>query len=190
MKPRFFATREDLRAWLERHHASEIELWVGIHKKGSGKPSITWPEVVDEALCFGWIDGVRHTIDAESYANRLTPRKPTSNWSAKNTKRFEELRREGRVRPAGVAAFEQRTDARTGVYSYEQRHQVRLAPALERRFRANKEAWGWFQAQSDGYRATARYWVMSAKKQETRERRLATLIDDSANGRRIALLRR
>lgn len=190
MKPRFFATRQGLRAWLERHHETATELWVGIYKKASGRPSVTWPEVVDEALCFGWIDGVRQGIDDVSYANRLTPRTPTSNWSAKNAKRFEELQRQERVRPAGIAAFEERSQARTGGYSYEQRHEVRLDASFERRFRANRKAWRWFRAQSDGYRATARYWVMSAKRQETRERRLATLIDDSANGRRIALLRR
>lgn len=185
MRPRYFATAEDLRAWLEEHHETAEELWVGLYKKGSGRPSVTWPEVVDEALCFGWIDGIRKGIDAERYANRLTPRKPTSNWSAVNVKRFGELKRQGRVRPAGQRAFELRTKAKTGVYSYEQRHQVVLDPAFEKRFRAKKKAWSWFQEQAPSYRTTAVYWVMTAKKPETRERRLEQLIEDSAGGRRV-----
>jgi uncharacterized protein YdeI (YjbR/CyaY-like superfamily) len=189
VKPVFFATREEFRAWLERHHASANELWLGVYKKASGRPSITWPEAVDEALCFGWIDGIRQSLDADSYANRFTPRKPTSNWSEKNTRRFHELEAQGRVRPAGRRAFEQRREGGAGSVTYEQRHAVRLDPASERRFRARKRAWAWFEAQPDGYKSMARYWVMSAKKQETRERRLATLIEDAANGRRIAPLR-
>ena len=184
MRPRYFETPEDLRAWLEEHHETADELWVGLYKKGSGKPSVTWPEVVDEALCFGWIDGVRKSIDAERYANRLTPRRPTSNWSAVNVKRFGQLRRQGRVRAAGQRAFDLRTKAKTGVYSYEQRHQVTLDPAFERRFRARRKAWSWFQEQAPSYRTTAVYWVMSAKGPETRERRLERLIEDSACGRR------
>jgi uncharacterized protein YdeI (YjbR/CyaY-like superfamily) len=185
MRPRYFATPEDLRAWLEQHHETADELWVGLYKKGSGRRSVTWPEVVDEALCFGWIDGIRKGIDAERYANRLTPRKPTSNWSAVNVKRFGELKRQGRVRPAGQRAFDLRTKAKTGVYSYEQRHQVVLDPAFEKRFREKKRAWAWFQEQAPSYRSTAIYWVMSAKKPETRERRLEQLIADSARGRRV-----
>ena len=185
MKPVFFETPEDLREWLDWHHETATELWVGMYKKASGRPSVTWPEVVDEALCFGWIDGVRKRIDDVSYANRLTPRKPTSNWSAVNVKRFGQLKRQGRVRPAGQRAFDLRTKAKTGVYSYEQRHQVKLDPAFEKRFRAKKKAWSWFQAQAPSYRTMAVYWVMTAKKPETRERRLEQLIDDSAGGRRV-----
>ena len=185
MKPRFFATPEDLRAWLEEHHESADELWVGLYKKASGRPSVTWPEVVDEALCFGWIDGIRKGIDDVSYTNRITPRKPTSNWSAVNVKHFGQLKRQGRVRPAGQRAFDRRTRAKTGVYSYEQRHEVRLEPAFEKRFRARKRAWSWFQDQAPSYRTTAVYWVMSAKRQETRERRLRQLIDDSGRGKRV-----
>jgi uncharacterized protein YdeI (YjbR/CyaY-like superfamily) len=185
MKPVFFEAPEELRAWLEEHHETATELWVGMYKKASGRPSVTWPQVVDEALCFGWIDGIRRRIDDISYANRLTPRKPTSNWSAVNVKRFGELKRQGRVRPAGQAAFDRRRNERTGVYSYEQRHQVELDPAFEQRFRGKKRAWSWFQEQAPSYRTTAVYWVMSAKRPETRERRLEQLIEDSARGRRV-----
>jgi uncharacterized protein YdeI (YjbR/CyaY-like superfamily) len=185
MKPVFFETPEELRAWLEEHHETATELWVGMYKTASGRPSVTWPQVVDEALCFGWIDGIRKGIDDISYANRLTPRKPTSNWSAVNVKRFGELKRQGRVRPAGQAAFDRRRKERTGVYSYEQRHQVKLDPAFEKRFRAKKKAWSWFEQQAPSYRTAAVYWVMTAKKPETRERRLDQLIEDSGRGRRV-----
>jgi uncharacterized protein YdeI (YjbR/CyaY-like superfamily) len=185
MKPRFFEEPQDLRAWLEEHHETATELWVGLYKKSSGRPSVTWPEVVDEALCFGWIDGIRKGIDDVSYTNRITPRKPTSNWSAVNVKRFGQLKRQGRVRPAGQRAFDLRRKAKTGVYSYEQRHQVKLDPAFEKRFRAKRRAWSWFEAQSPSYRTTAVYWVMTAKRQETRERRLRQLIDDSGRGNRV-----
>jgi uncharacterized protein YdeI (YjbR/CyaY-like superfamily) len=187
MKPRFFATPEALRKWLEEHHETATELWVGLYKKGSGRPSVTWPEVVDEALCFGWIDGVRKSIDDESYMNRLTPRRANF-WSAVNVRRFEALRKQGRVRPAGLRAFERRRVDETATYSYERRHEAKLDPAFVRRFRSQRKAWDWFQAQPNGYRTTAVYWVMSAKRPETRERRLATLIEDSANGRRIGPL--
>jgi uncharacterized protein YdeI (YjbR/CyaY-like superfamily) len=189
MKPTFFATSEEFRAWLVEHHATAAELWVGLYKKRSGRPSITWPEAVDEALCFGWIDSVRQSIDDESYMNRFTPRKPDSNWSAVNVRRVGELSKQRRMRAPGLKAFRERREDKTATYSYEQRHSVELPAAFEKRFRAKEEAWSWFQAQPDGYRATARYWVMSAKKPETRERRLATLIEDSAKGRRVPPLR-
>jgi uncharacterized protein YdeI (YjbR/CyaY-like superfamily) len=188
VEPLFFATSDEFRAWLEQHHASEREVFVGFHKKGSGKPSMTWVEAVREALCFGWIDGVRRSLDDERYVNRFTPRRPGSNWSAINVRHVEELIAEGRMTPAGLAAFEARSAKRTGVYSYEQRHEAKLDAAQERRFRSNPAAWEFFQSQPPGYRQTAIYWVMSAKREETRERRLATLIDDSAHGRRIAQL--
>ena len=188
MKPTFFSRPEDLRAWLEEHHETATELWVGLYKKSSGRRSVTWPEVVDEALCFGWIDGIRKGIDDVSYANRITPRKPTSNWSAVNVKRFGQLKRQGKVRAAGQKAFELRTKAKTGVYSYEQRHQVKLDPAFEKRFREKQKAWSWFQGQPPSYRTTAVFWVMTAKKPETRERRLAQLIAASANGEKVGPL--
>jgi uncharacterized protein YdeI (YjbR/CyaY-like superfamily) len=189
-KPRFFATAAEFRAWLEQHHADERELWVGFHKKGSGRPSITYPEAVAEALCFGWIDGVRRSVDDESYANRFTPRRRGSNWSAVNVKLVEELTRAGRMHPAGLKAFEERAPARTGVYSYENRHAARLDAEQEAQLRANAAAWEFFQAQPPGYRQTAVWWVVSAKRPETRQQRLATLIEDSANGRMIGPLAR
>jgi uncharacterized protein YdeI (YjbR/CyaY-like superfamily) len=189
-KPTFFATPAEFRSGLERHHDQETELWVGFYKKGSGKPSITWPESVDEALCFGWIDGIRKKIDEESYTNRFTPRNPRSNWSAINIKRVKELTAAGRMHPAGLAAFAQRAEDRAGLYSYENRKTARLHADQERRFRANDRAWAFFSAQPPGYRQTAIWWVVSAKREETRLKRLATLIDDSAHGRRIGPLTR
>jgi uncharacterized protein YdeI (YjbR/CyaY-like superfamily) len=190
MRPTFFATAAEFRRWLKQHHRSERELWVGFHKKSSGRPSLTWPESVDEALCFGWIDGVRRTIDSESYAIRFTPRKRGSIWSAVNTRRAEEFIREGRMQPAGLRAFEARDPAKSGVYSFEQRRGARLSAEAEARFRANPAAWRFFESQPPGYRRTAVWWVVSAKREATRARRLETLIDDSAAGRRIAPLRR
>ena len=189
MKPVFFADREAFRAWLDEHHATASELWMGLYKRGSGRPSITWPEAVDEALCFGWIDSVRQRIDDDSYMNRFTPRKPNSNWSGVNVRRVEELTKQRRMRAAGLKAFRERHEDKTATYSYEQRHQAKLDPVQERRFRSKKRAWEWFQTQPKGYRTTAVYWVMSAKKPETRERRLATLIEDSGKGRRVPPLR-
>ncbi|MCC6626519.1 MAG: YdeI/OmpD-associated family protein [Chloroflexi bacterium] len=190
MEPCFFTTPAEFRAWLAANHETGRELWVGFYKKGSGRSSITWPEAVDEALCFGWIDSVRRSVDADSYANRFTPRQPRSTWSAVNIQRVEELTRLGRMRPAGLTAFAARTAARSGTYSFEQRATVALGEDYERRFRANQAAWDFFQAQAAGYRRTASWWVISAKREETRLRRLATLIDDSAQGRAIALLAR
>jgi uncharacterized protein YdeI (YjbR/CyaY-like superfamily) len=184
MQPTFFATPAEFRRWLSKHHESEWELWVGYHKKSTGRPSITWPESVDEALCFGWIDGIRKTVDAERYAVRFTPRKRGSGWSAVNTRRAEELIHAGRMRPAGLKAFEAREREKSG-YSI-----VLLGAGATARFRANGAAWRFFQAQPPGYRRTAVWWVISAKREETRERRLETLIADSAAGRRIGLLQR
>ena len=185
MEPVFFATPAELRAWLELHHADRDELWVGLYKKASGRPSVTWPEVVDEALCFGWIDGVRRSLGPDSYVNRITPRRPRSNWSAVNIKRVGELIEAGRMTPAGLAAFEARTDDRSAIYSYEQRRAATLEPDQEERFRAAAAAWEWFQARPPSYRRAAIHWVVSAKRPETRERRLQTLIEDSAAGRAI-----
>lgn len=190
MRPTFFAAPPEFRAWLERHHEDMDELLVGFYKKGSGKPSMTWPEAVDEALCFGWIDGVRRGLDAESYSIRFTPRKPRSTWSAVNVARVGELRRARKMRPPGLAAFERRKQDNTGIYSYEQRDAARLNERQEERFRANSAAWDFFQDQAPSYRKTAVWWVVSAKKEATRETRLATLIDDSSHGRTIAPLTR
>ena len=190
MKPTFFATTDELRAWLEENHATATELFVGFYKRGSGKPSITWQELVDEELCFGWIDGVRKGIDDVSYSNRITPRTQRSTWSAINIARVKELIALGRMHPAGLKAFERRTDERSAIYSYEQRKTARLEPAAERSFRANKKAWAFFQAQPPSYRRAAIWWVISAKREETRQRRLAALIGDSARGRVVGPLRR
>jgi len=184
MEPIFFPSAAEFRAWLERHHATSDELLVGFYKKGSGRPSMTWEESVDQALCFGWIDGVRTGIDDERYANRFTPRRRGSTWSARNVGRAEELIDRGLMTPAGLAAFEARVEDR-GPYSYERRHSVKLDDALERRFRRNSKAWERFLAMAPSYRKAALHWVMSAKREETRERRLARLIEDSAAGRTV-----
>jgi uncharacterized protein YdeI (YjbR/CyaY-like superfamily) len=189
-KPTFFATPADFRAWLEEHHDKSQELWVGYYKKGTGKPSITWPESVDEALCFGWIDGLRKRVDEASYMIRFTPRKATSTWSAVNIKRVEELTAQGRMHPAGLKAFEHRTAEKSGAYAYEQSETARLEAAQEQQFRANRQAWEFFQAQAAWYRKTAIWWVVSARKEVTRQTRLATLIEDSAQGRTIRPLTR
>jgi uncharacterized protein YdeI (YjbR/CyaY-like superfamily) len=190
MNPRFFAAPDEWRAWLEKHHATEAELWVGFHKRGSGHPSITWPESVDRALCFGWIDGVRRRIDDDRYAIRFTPRRKGSTWSNVNLKRIEELIRVGLMHQAGRDAHAARTAAKSGIYAYEQRKSARLPAALEARFKRNRKAWTFFQAQPAWYRQTAVWWVVSAKKEGTRERRLTALIEDSAAGRTIRPLTR
>ena len=163
MEPVFFASPEDFRAWLEQHHASASELLVGFYKKDSGRPSITWPESVDEALCFGWIDGVRRRIDDTSYSIRFTPRRPRSTWSAVNIKRVGELTEQGRMRPAGLAAFAQRAEENSAIYAHEQRGAAQLDPAEEQLFRDSGPAWEFFQAQPASYRKAAIWWVISAK---------------------------
>jgi len=163
-------------------------LWVGYWKKASGHPTVTWPEAVLEALCVGWIDGVRYSVDAERSRQRFTPRRKGSNWSAVNVRNVEMLTAAGRMRPAGHAAFDRRNEARTAVYSYEQRHEARLTDAEEARFRANQEAWSWFVDRPKSYRTAATWWVASPKRVETRERRLASLILESAAGRTVKAL--
>jgi uncharacterized protein YdeI (YjbR/CyaY-like superfamily) len=187
-KPRFFATPAAFRTWLEANHATKAELLVGFHKTSSSKPSMTWPESVDEALCFGWIDGVRRSLGAEAYTIRFTPRKPTSIWSAINVAKVAALRAAGKMRPAGEAAFGKRTAERTGVYSFERREAAKLSPAQDAQLAAHPKAAAWFAAQAPWYRRTAIHWVISAKQEATRERRLAELIRDSAAGRRIKQL--
>jgi uncharacterized protein YdeI (YjbR/CyaY-like superfamily) len=188
--PVFFATPEAFRAWLAEHHADETELLVGFHRTGSGKPSITWPESVDQALCFGWIDGVRRRLDDTSYSIRFTPRKARSIWSAVNVRRFAELREQGLVAPAGLAAFARRREEDTAIYAHEARQQPTLSAEQEAEFRARPEAWAWFGARSPSYRRTAVHWVLRAKREETRRRRLAQLIECSAQGRTIPPLTR
>src|SRR4051794_18191023 len=182
-KPTFFATPAAFRAWLEKHHAKAGELWVGFHKRDSGKPSITWPQSVDEDLCFGWIDGIRKSLGPESYMIRFTPRNPRSIWSAVNIKRAKELVAQGRVCPAGLKAFEARTDDRSAIYSYEQRKNAVLDPTDEKQFRANSKAWQFFEKQPPGYRKLMLFWITSAKKPETRQKRLATLMEHCVKGK-------
>lgn len=184
MDPIYFSTQVELRRWLTRNHDKARELLVEFHKKGSGKPSITWPESVDVALCFGWIDGVRKSLGPESYTIRFTPRRAKSIWSAVNVKRIQDLIALGLVHPAGLKAFQERDPKRAGLYSFE-KETVEFDPALEEKFTANEAAWAFFQAQPPWYRRVACHWVMSAKRDETRVRRLETLIADSAEGRRI-----
>lgn len=183
MKPKYFATPGEFRAWLEKHHSSESELWVGFHKKGSGTPSITWPESVDQALCFGWIDGIRKSIDEDRYMIRFTPRKPKSNWSTVNIKRVAELTKLGLMNEAGLKVFNAREAKRE--YSYEQTRATPFSPQLEKAFRAQKKAWAFFEAQPPGYRKTLMFWVMSAKREETQRSRLEKLIEASAAGKRV-----
>jgi uncharacterized protein YdeI (YjbR/CyaY-like superfamily) len=187
MKARYFRSAAEFRQWLEANHGTATEIWLGFYKKGSGRRGITSAEALDEALCFGWIDGVRHGVDAERYANRYSPRTPTSYWSEINTKRGLELIEEGRMRPAGLAAFERRDVARTKAYSFEQKTAA-LSPEQERAFRRNRSAWRFWEAQPSGYRRTASWWVISAKREDTRARRLSALIEHSARGERIPLL--
>jgi uncharacterized protein YdeI (YjbR/CyaY-like superfamily) len=181
----FFAKPEDFRKWLKDHHENTSELWVGFYKRDSGRPSITWPESVDEALCVGWIDGLRKTIDAKSYKIRFTPRKKTSNWSAVNIGRVRELTKQGRMRPAGLKAFELRKEEKSGIYAYENRKSAVLGGSAEKRFRLRRKAWDFFQRQPAGHRKLMTWWVISAKKEETRQQRLEKLIAASEAGRRL-----
>jgi len=189
MKPVFFESPAHFHAWLDASHQSCAELWVGFYKKASGKPSITYPEALDEALCFGWIDGVRKSVDSDAYTIRFTPRKPKSQWSAVNIKRAQKLADAGRMHPAGREAFA-RVEDQPRKYSYEQRHQASFQREQERQFRANRKAWDFFQRQPPWYRRTTTFWVISAQKEETGQKRLATLIKDSEQGRPIKPLAR
>ena len=189
VEPKFFADFAAWHAWLEKYHDRKQELLVGFHKRGSGKPSITWPESVDAALCFGWIDGVRRRIDDVSYSIRFTPRKPRSIWSAVNIRRVQQLLQQGRMHPAGIKAFEARTEARSRIYSFEQ-ESVEFDSTQEERFRTNRTAWTFFRSQPPWYQRAATWWVVNAKRDETKVKRLALLIDDSEAGRTIRHLTR
>ena len=185
LKPVFFAKPAAFRAWLEKNHHTVDELRVGFYRKDSGRVSITWPEAVDQALCFGWIDGVRHRIDEVSYSNRFTPRRARSTWSAVNIERVAVLTVQGLMHPAGLAAFERRSEARSGIYAYEQRHALTLSLEQEQKFRANRKAWAFFQVQAPSYQRIMVYHIASAKREETRIKRLESLISASAEGRRV-----
>jgi uncharacterized protein YdeI (YjbR/CyaY-like superfamily) len=190
LQPTFFATPADLRTWLKANHEAEPELLVGFHRVGSGKPSITWPESVDQALCFGWIDGVRRSMDGTSYTIRFTPRRPGSTWSLVNIRRARELIAEGLMSPAGLKALESRADDSSGIYSYEQRRDAELDDSQQAFFQANEKAWSFFQEQPPWYRRAAAWWVVSAKREETSTKRLATLIECSERGQAVPPLRR
>ena len=183
----FFESPAELRAWFEANHDTTPELWLGYHRKRSGRPSVTWQEVVDQELCFGWIDSVRYSLGDDRSAQRITPRCKGSVWSDVNIKRFQELERAGLVQPAGRAAFDRRDEARSRLYSYENRSKG-FDAAQEAAFRKHKGAWAFFEAQPPSYRATAAFWVMSAKQDETRKRRLQNLITNSRNGARLPQL--
>ena len=187
-KPTFFPTPADFRDWFEAHHDKFRELLVGFYKKDSGKPSITWPESVQVALRFGWIDGVRKSIDEISYMIRFTPRKPTSTWSAINTKFVQELTRKGLMHPAGLKAFAARTAKKSAIYSYEQRKTAQFTREQAKQFRANKAAWEFFRSQPPWYQRVCTYWVISAKREETKRKRLSLLIKNSQNRRSMRQL--
>jgi uncharacterized protein YdeI (YjbR/CyaY-like superfamily) len=184
VKPTFFPTPAAFRAWLKKHHKVADELWVGYYRKDCGKPSITWPESVDEALCFGWIDGIRKKVTDEAYTIRFTPRRPGSNWSAINIAKIQELTKLKRMAPAGVAAFAKRTEAKSRIYTYE-RHSHAFEPAIEKVFKANKTAWAFFESQAPYYRKLMTGWVGGGKQEETRRRRLDKLIAACESGKRL-----
>ena len=188
-KPQFFASVAEWRAWLEKHHATETALWVGLVKVGSGFSGLTHKPALDEALCYGWIDGQARTIDQSRWMIRFSRRTANSNWSQINLKRVGQLKKLGRMRPAGLAAHSGRKPGRERLYSFENAP-AELDAAFEKKFRANRSAWAFFETMPPSYRKTALFWVMSAKQPETRERRLAALIRDSAAGRKVGPLRR
>lgn len=185
--PIFFKSASDLHKWFEKNHDQVSEAWIGFYHVKSGKKGITYKEAVDEALCFGWIDGIRKGIDGSSYVNRFTPRRKSSNWSNVNIKRMQELITEGRVKPPGLAAFSAREEKQSGVYSFEQAHH-KLAAPYAKQFRANKKAWVYFTSRAPWYQRTSIHWVMNARRQATQLKRLQTLITDSENQRTLAQL--
>lgn len=184
MEPKFFTTPEAFRTWLEKNHDKKTEIIVGFYKVASGRKSITWSESVDQALCFGWIDGVRRSIDEISYCNRFTPRKPGSNWSAININKVAELTKQGLMHPAGIAAFEKRLEDRSRVYAYEN-DPAKLSPEFEKLFKADKPAWKFFTTQAPSYQRVMVHWIMRAKQEATRLSRLEKTIKTSAEGKRV-----
>lgn len=184
-----FENPEAFRVWLKRHHTKRDELWVGFWKKSTGRPSITWPESVDEALCCGWIDGLRKRVDDEAYTIRFTPRRPGSTWSLRNIERYQALEAEGRIEPAGAAAYRARTEEKSGTYSFEQEVPATLPADYLARLRSDEAAWADWQSRPPGYRKQVTHWIMSAKREATRDRRLASLLEECAAGRKIKPLR-
>ncbi len=184
MTPTFFAMQSDFRRWLDENHDQESELLVGFYKVGSSHPSMTWPQSVDEALCFGWIDGVRKSIDGDSYSIRFTPRKKNSIWSAVNIKKVADLTEQGLMQPAGIASFAKREENKSRIYAYE-KEPVKLDAEFEKKLKANKKAWSFFESQAPSYQKTAIHWIMNAKQEATKTSRLEKLITTSENGQRI-----
>lgn len=184
MKPTFFPTQEDFREWLEENHEKETELIVGFYNVKSGKTSMTWSEAVDQALCFGWIDGVRRKVDEESYSNRFTPRRANSNWSAVNIEKVRVLTEKGLMMPAGIAAFAKRKEEKSAIYAYENELK-KLSDEFEKQFKSNESAWNFFEKQANWYKKQMINWVMTAKQEKTRESRLAKLIIESESGRKL-----
>ncbi len=187
--PRFFRTQAGLRAWFEKNHDAGGELWVGYYKKGTGLPSVTWPESVDAALCFGWIDGLKKSVDQKSYTLRFTPRRKRSHWSARNLGRMKELIAEGLVAEPGLAAYERRDRRNEKQASYEQSGEMSLPSEYEGRLKANPAAWEYFRNARPSYRKQVIWWIVSAKREDTRRRRLGILIESCAEGDVIPPLR-
>jgi len=185
MNPKFFATPEDFRQWLEKYYKTETELLVGFYKKGSGKPSMTWSESVDQALCFGWIDGVRRTIDEERYSIRFTPRKPRSTWSAVNIDKMEKLIAQKLVQPEGLAAYEKRTENNSRIYAFEQKEVAKLPDNMVAEFKQHKTAWEFFEAQPPGYKKVILHWITTAKQEKTQQARFLKLVEAAAQNKRI-----
>jgi uncharacterized protein YdeI (YjbR/CyaY-like superfamily) len=188
VKPTFFATADAFRRWLEANHRSVNELWIGFYKAHTGKAGLNYAQAVDEALCFGWIDGLKKRFDDAAFMQRFTPRRSRSIWSDVNTRRVEALEKAGRMAPSGLEAFRARDPTRAGLYSFENRDRFVFDAAAQKRFRAKQKAWAFFEAQPPGYQRTATFWVASAKRDQTRERRLAQLMDASARGERLGML--
>ncbi|ASK32153.1 bacteriocin-protection protein [Chryseobacterium sp. T16E-39] len=184
MEALFFATPQEFRKWLEKNHETEKEVIIGFYKVGTKKPSMTWSESVDQAICFGWIDGIRKSIDKDSYSNRFTPRKPTSIWSTINIKKVEDLTKAGLMKPAGLKAFELRKQEKSSIYSHENKL-AQLDPAYEKQFKANKKAWDFFTNQAPSYKKVMLHWIMSAKQEKTRLSRLEKTIGESELEKRV-----
>jgi uncharacterized protein YdeI (YjbR/CyaY-like superfamily) len=185
-KPVFFENQNDFRRWLDENHQAETELLVGFYKTGSGKPSMTWPQSVDQALCYGWIDGVRKSMGPEAYSIRFTPRKPGSIWSAINIDKMEKLVKENLVKPAGLAAFAKRTEAKSRIYSHERTQDAVLPPDMEKAFKSHKKAWAFFTAQAPSYQRVMLHWVTTAKQEKTRQGRFEKLLEASRQGTRVS----
>jgi uncharacterized protein YdeI (YjbR/CyaY-like superfamily) len=187
MKVQFFSSKSEFRKWLKANHKKETELFVGFYKKDSGKFNMSWSDAVDEALCFGWIDSTRRSVDEISYSNRFTPRKKTSNWSAINIAKAEALTKAGKMMPAGIEAYKLRKEEKSKVYSFENKAEE-LSPALEKEFKKHKSAMVFFLKQPPSYRKMIAHWIMSAKKEETRFARLEKMIMHSEAGKRVSFM--